>query len=175
MTIDVIYLVLMVMAVVKGLRKGLIIAVFSVIALITGLAAALKLSVVVAGFLSDTTTIGARWLPVISFIIVFLMVALLVRWVAGLLEAAIDAVWLGWVNKLGGILLYMALYTIIFSVLLFFATQVRLVSADTVSRSKTYGWIEPLGPAVINGFGKMIPVFKNMFTELTSFFARLSA
>ena len=45
-----------------------------------------------------------------------------------------------------------------------------MVSADTVHASQTYPYVQLWGPVVIDGFGKIIPVFKDMFTELESFF-----
>jgi len=162
------------MAIIKGLRRGLIIAVFSILAFIAGIAAAMKLSVVVAGYLKDSVNVSAKWLPFISFAIVFIGVVLLVRWIARILESTIELALLGWVNKIGGVLLYAMLYLFLLSVLLFFAQQVKLISNKTIAQSVTYSWIEPLGPWVINGFGKLIPVFKDMFAELSNFFAGLA-
>lgn len=174
MLIDIIYVVLLVIAVIKGWRRGLIIAIFSVIALIVGLAAAMKLSTVAAGYLRESTSISAQWLPFISFAVVFLVVVLLIRWGANLLEATLEVAMLGWANKLGGIVLYIILYTLSFSVLLFFAQQMKLINEQTIAQSVTWSWIQPLGPMVINGFGKIIPIFKDMFAELESFFAQLA-
>ena len=47
--IDIIFAILIVIAIFKGYRKGFIIAIFSVLAFILGLAAALKLSATIAG------------------------------------------------------------------------------------------------------------------------------
>ena len=174
MIIDIIVLIMLVMAVIKGLRRGLIIAVFSILAFIAGIAAAMKLSVVVAGYLKDSVHVSAKWLPVLSFLLVFVGVVLLVRLVASILEKSIEMVLLGWVNKIGGIILYIVLYLFMLSVLLFFAQQVKLFSESTLQQSVTWSWIQPLGPWVINGFGKLIPVFKDMFTELSNFFAGLA-
>ena len=91
MTIDILFIVVMVMAVFKGLRNGLIYAVFSFIGLIAGLAAALKLSGVVAGWISDEPS-PSRWLPVISFFIVFIAVAMLVKFAGKFIQKAFEAV-----------------------------------------------------------------------------------
>jgi membrane protein required for colicin V production len=165
---------MLIMAVIKGLRRGLIIAVFSILAFIAGIAAAMKLSVVVAGYLKDSVNVSAKWLPVLSFIIVFVAVVLLVRLIARLLEKSVEMVLMGWANKIGGILLYIVLYMFLLSVLLFFAQQIKLFSDSTLAQSVTGPWIQPLGPWVIDGFGKLIPVFKDMFTELSNFFAGLA-
>jgi membrane protein required for colicin V production len=174
MAIDILFLLIMAMAIFKGLQKGLIVAVFSVLALFAGLAAAIKLSAVVAGYLKDTIHVSAQWLPVLAFLLVFIGVIFLVRWAASLLAAAVDFAWLGWVNKLGGILLYASVYITIFSVLLFYASKIHLVQNSTINDSKTYSFIQPWGPKLINGLGTIIPFFKDMFHQLEEFFGRLS-
>lgn len=175
MIIDIIFLVLLVMAVIKGWRRGLVIAVFSVIALVVGLAAALKLSTLVAAWLKDSTSISAQWLPLISFAIVFIAVTLLVRLGANMIEATMEMALLGWINKLGGIIIYVVLYTLVYSVLLFFAAQMKLLNENTIAQSVVYPPIQPWGPWVMDGLGKLIPIFKDMFTELEDFFAGLAA
>jgi membrane protein required for colicin V production len=174
MAIDIIFAVLMLAAIIKGWRRGLIVAVFSVIAGIVGLAAALKLSTVVAAYLKDSTSVSVQWLPFISFAIVFIGIVLLIRWGANLIEASLEVALLGWVNRLGGILLYVIVYTLAFSVFLFFAAQLKLFNEDTIARSVTYSRIQPLGPMVINTIGRLIPWFKDMFAELEGFFAHIA-
>jgi membrane protein required for colicin V production len=158
------------MAIIKGLRRGLIVAVFSIFAFIAGIAAAMKLSVVVAGYLKDSVNISAKWLPFISFAVVFIGVVLLVRFVASLLESTVEMAMMGWVNRIAGVLLYTILYMFTLSVVLFFVQKVKLISDETLAKSITWPWLQPLGPWVINGIGKLIPVFKDMFTELSAFF-----
>jgi membrane protein required for colicin V production len=59
--IDIVFAILIIIACIKGYQKGLIIALFSIIAFILGLAAALKLSSVVTGWLGTNVHIGAKW------------------------------------------------------------------------------------------------------------------
>jgi membrane protein required for colicin V production len=174
MIIDILVLIFLVMAVIKGLRKGLIVAVFSIFAFIAGIAAAMKLSVVVAEYLKDSVNISAKWLPFLSFAVVFIAVVLIVRWVASLLESTVELAMMGWANRIGGIVLYTILYMFTLSVLLFFVQKVKLISDETVANSITWPVLQPLGPWVINGFGKLIPAFKDMFTELSNFFDGLA-
>ena len=173
MWIDVLLLLFIVLAVFKGLRQGFLLAVFSAVAFIVGLAAAVKLSAALAGYFKDSVHVSARWLPVLAFIVVFLVVVLLVRGGARLLEAAVDLAMMGWLNKLAGVLLYALVYTIILSVLLFYAVQVHLISGHTLSSSVSYRFIRPWGPVVIDGFGKFVPFFKGMFVQLEDFFGRV--
>jgi membrane protein required for colicin V production len=170
MLIDIVFAVVLVLALLKGYQRGLIVGLFSLVAVVIGLAAALKLSAVVAGYIGKAVKISDEWLPVISFIVVFAGVILLIRLGANAIERTVEVVMLGWLNKLGGILLYLAIYTIVFSVLLFYAEQLQLLKPDTIANSVSYHRVQPIGPVVINGFGSIIPVFKDMFGELESFF-----
>ena len=172
MLIDIIFIVLLLAAIVKGYSNGLIIAVFSLLALVIGLAAAIKLSIVTANWLKDAIHVAAKWLPVIAFAVIFIIVVLAVRLGARALEKTAELVLLGWVNKLGGILLYIALYTVIFSVLLFYAEKINLLTPGTIASSKTYEFIKPWGPKAMNAIGTLVPVFKDMFQQLEDFFGK---
>ena len=174
MLIDIIVAVLIVFACIKGYQRGLIVALFSVIAFIIGLAAALKLSAVVANYLKGTISVSAKWLPFISFIAVFLITVLLVRWGGRLIEKSFQLVLLGWVNRIGGVILYAVLYMTILSVFLFYAEKLHLLQPSAIQSSLTYPILQPWGPKLIDGFGKIIPIFKDMFTELENFFAGIS-
>ena len=170
MVIDLAFLVMLLFAIIKGLQKGLIIGIFSLIAFIVGLAAALKLSSVVASYLDESTTISSKWLPVISFILVFVLVVALVSLGGRLLEKTAEAMMLGPANKIGGIFFYLFLETIIFSVILFFVVQLKWVSDETIATSKVYPYVQPIGPWVIDGIGKFIPTFQDLFKDLQDFF-----
>lgn len=174
MNIDIITLVLLLIAIVKGLKRGIIVAVFSLIGLIVGLAAALKLSVLVAAYLEGSLSVSTKWLPVISFVLVFVIVVIIIRLIANLIQASVELAWLGWVNKIGGAAFYIIIYLLSYSVILFFLVQSGLINKKTVTESVTYNYIEPWGPWVMNSIGGFVPVFKDMFKELQLFFENLA-
>ena len=170
MLIDIIFLFLMVLAFFKGVKNGLVLAVFSLLGLIVGLAAAIKLSVLVADYLKDTVNVSAKWLPFLSFILVFIGVVILVRMGATAIEKTMEFAMMGWLNKLGGIILYALLYIILFSVLLFYVDKLNLINPKTITASRMYPYLQPWGPKVMDMMGAIIPWFKDMFTELEKFF-----
>jgi membrane protein required for colicin V production len=174
MLLDLIFAVIILLAILRGYQRGLIVGVFSFIAVIIGLAAAIKLSTVAADKIGKAVKISEQWLPIISFAVVFIIVVLLIRLGAKAIEGAVETVMLGWVNKLGGIIFYAAIYTIVFSVLLFYAEQMKLIQPETIQKSVTYSFVQPWGPKVINALGSIIPLFRDMFDELKSFFEGLS-
>ncbi len=170
MIIDILILILLVWAIIKGFRRGLIVGVFSFLAILIGLAAAVKLSAVVADYLGENVKVSAQWLPVLSFAIVFLVVVLLIRLGANLLEKTVELGMLGWVNKLGGMIFYSALVLLVFSVVLFYCTELGIFSPQMQENSITYKWVSPYAPKVVDGMGEVVPIFKNMFADLKTFF-----
>jgi membrane protein required for colicin V production len=170
MLLDIIVLVLLVGALWKGMRNGLILGVFSFLAFIIGLAAAMKLSAVAAEYIGANVSISERWLPIVAFAVVFLIVVLLVRLGAKALEGVVNLATLGWLNKLGGVVFYALIYLFIFSILLFYADQLQLINPDTKEASVSFPVLQPLAPVVIEGLGAVIPFFKDMFAELSAFF-----
>jgi membrane protein required for colicin V production len=174
MFIDVVFLILMLLAIFKGISRGFIVAVFSLLAFIIGLAAALKLSATVADHLHRKMDLSGYWLPVLSFLLVFIAVIFIVRWGAALIKKVISFAFLGWIDTLLGIILYAIMYLMVYSIVLFYATRIGLISPDAQLASKTYSYIEPFGPTVIKALGKVVPFFSNMFSELSSFFEGVS-
>jgi len=174
MILDLVFVVILVLAIFKGYRRGLIVGLFSFIAFIVGLAAAIKLSAIVAGYIGKAVKVSDQWLPIISFAVVFMLVVLLVRLGANLIQRTIEIAMLGWVNRLGGIVLYAALYITVFSIVIFYAEQIHLIKQETIDKSITYSFVRPWGPKAIDGLGTLIPWFKDMFADLEKFFGNVS-
>jgi membrane protein required for colicin V production len=106
----------------KGLQEDLV---------VIGLAAAIKLSAVVAGQVKDFVRYP-KWLPILSFILVFILVVILVRWCANLIQAALKLAMLGWLNKIGGVVLYAILFTAVYSIFLS-GTSAHILSSHAIS------------------------------------------
>ncbi len=172
MGIDIVFMIILVMAAVKGFSRGLIMAIFSFAALFIGLAAALKLSSVAANYFKESDALPSHWWPVVAFAAVFLVAVLIVKAAGSVVEKAVQLALLGWVNRIGGFLVYAVLYTLLFSVGLFFLTQMNFLTEASKLKSVTYSYIEPWGPWTIAGLGKVIPAFKDVFADLQDFFAQ---
>ena len=95
MFLDIIFAVIVVLAIIKGIQRGLIVGLFSFLAIIIGLAAAIKLSTVVAVHIGKAIKISDAWLPIVSFAIVFIVVILLVRLGANLIQKTVEIAMLG--------------------------------------------------------------------------------
>lgn len=170
MIIDIITIVLLVMAIYKGWSRGLIVSILSFIALVLGVIAALKLSAVTAKWLEGSVNVSAKWLPVLAFLLVFIVVVVVINLLAKMLEHTAEMVMLGGLNKVGGILLYITAYLICWSILLFYIGKTNLLTVKTMEQSFSYSLIAPWGPRFIDSIGAWIPALKDMFADLSRFF-----
>ena len=159
MIIDIIFLILLAIAIFKGINRGFIVAVFSFLAIILGVVAAMKFSAIVAAKLEHSFKTGEQWLPFLSFLIVLIGVIILVRFIAGIIQRAINMAALGWLNKLGGIVLFVLLYMAVYSVFLFYLNKMNIIKPETISASYTYNFIEPFGSKVVDIIGACYPCF----------------
>jgi membrane protein required for colicin V production len=71
MIIDAIFLICLLIFLIRGYSKGVVVALFSVLAIILGVIGALKLSGTLASLLFQNGEKGGRWVPFVSYIIVY--------------------------------------------------------------------------------------------------------
>ncbi|RYZ55675.1 MAG: CvpA family protein [Sphingobacteriales bacterium] len=170
MIIDAIFLVCLLIFLVRGYHKGVVVAIFSVLALFLGVLGALKLSGTIAALLFDNGEKGGRWVPLLSYIIVFVLIVWLVRLGARFIQKSMDAVALGWINRLAGGLLYAFLVCVVFSSLLWLCNKTGMLRPETRDASYVYAYIEPLAPKVFAAAGAVLPFAKHVFEDLSGFF-----
>ncbi|HEY2348009.1 MAG TPA: CvpA family protein [Puia sp.] len=172
--IDIFCCIIICLAVIQGWKKGLILALFSMVCGLVGLAAAVKLSAVLATHMKSDLHMSSRWLPVLAFVLIFVLALLIIRWTGKLLEKLVQMVLMGWLNKLGGILLFLVLYLSIYSILLFYGTKTRIISNQAVDDSHLYSLIAPFGPGIIRFITGFIPLGHDMFNALEGFFDKIA-
>jgi membrane protein required for colicin V production len=172
--IDIFFYIIVCLAIIQGWRKGLILALFSMVCGLIGLAAAVKLSAVLATHMKSDLHVTSRFLPVVAFILVFILVLLTVRWAGKLIEKLVKMVLLGWLNKLGGMLLFLILYLSVYSIVLFYGTKTQVISKQAMADSQTYSLIAPFGPGVIRSITRFIPYGHDMFHTLEGFFDKIA-
>lgn len=174
MIIDILFFIIIVFAIIKGYSKGLISVIFSFIGTILGIVLAFKFSSFVASWLQKATNIPAYWLPFISFSLIIIGVFILVRVASKTLEKSADLVMLTWLNKLLGFIFFASIFISLLSCFIFFFDKMTLLKAETLADSKTYPFIQPWAPYIIEGFGKVIPFVKESLHQLEQFFSNSS-
>jgi len=100
--LDIILIIPIIWLAYKGFKKGLIIELTSLLALILGVYLAYYFSDYAADFLRDMFNVGEKYMSIISFALTFIVVVVAVFAIGKMLEKFIDIILLGFINKLAG-------------------------------------------------------------------------
>ncbi len=116
--IDVVILVPIIYAAWKGFKHGLIIEIFTLLALFVGLYAGIHFSDLTANFLRTNLGMSSKYVPVIAFTITFLGIGAMVYFLGKTIEKIIKVTQLTPINKLAGVFFSVLKYIYILSTLL---------------------------------------------------------
>ena len=152
--IDIIILVPFAWFAYTGFKKGLVIGIASLAALILGIYAALYFSGIVAGFMTDSLNIKTDYLPIISFIVTFIGVVILIHFLGKLLEKLINLVALGFLNKLAGAVFGILKAAVFLSVLILIINHFdgKIISEEKRESSFLYNPVSEIAPFLWNKF-----------------------
>jgi membrane protein required for colicin V production len=130
----------------QGFRKGLIIEVATLFALIAGIYAGFLFSDPLTLLLGDVFNSDAGYLPIVSFVITFVFVVVLIYLLGKILEKFIDFIALGFINKLAGVLFGVLKGTLIMSIGLsiLLNLNVPVISAEKKNDALLYQPIESI-------------------------------
>ncbi len=165
MVLDILVLVFGVLAFVRGWSKGLLWAVCSFIAVLLAIILALKLSSTLSDFLFTHQWISSEYTLPISFVIIFLLTIFIFRLGIKFIEKILDKLFLGWINKLLGGLLYTTFVLFLFSTLIWLFNQVDLLKSDFRNSSKSYAYLKDMAPKTLEFISPYIPYCKNLIAE----------
>lgn len=147
---DIIIGIVLILALVKGFKNGLVIELASLAALVFGLLGAVYFSDVTESYLIqyfDSSHIG-----IIAFIITFILIVIGVHLVARLIDKLIKAVALGPVNRLLGVLFSLLKYAFIISVVLAIVSGLernfKFIPEEQKANSYLYEPIASIAPAI---------------------------
>jgi membrane protein required for colicin V production len=166
MVFDGIVLILICISFYRGWKKGILWAIFSMVSVVIGILLSLKLSHQVTDYLFKQNIMSSQYTLLISFILIFVLVVFLFRFGIKLVEKLLDAVLLGWANKILGGVLYSLMTIFIVSTLVWLFNQVNILGPELKKDAKTYTYIEPISPKVIELSSDYLPLMKNLFQQI---------
>lgn len=173
MTLDLIAISLAILLFARGFKKGIIVAIGSLLAVVLGIVCAMSLSAKLSVYLLDKGWVNSALAPLLSYALLFIAVLWLVRFLARLLEQATNSILLGWANKSIGGLLYIALGMVVYSSVLWLCNSAHILSQETIVHSKVYPYLSPMAPWVFDQVGQLIPIAKDSFADMRLFFDQL--
>lgn len=166
MVIDIILLLLLCLGIYLGYNGGVVRAFFALVALFLGAAVALKFTAMVSVWCYGHFEVQTEYLPFIVFIVLFVLVVVAIKGLGKLVESLMDALFLGWLNRAVGALLWCLLFFFLYSTFLWFADGSGLITDTVKAESKTYEYIYAAAPMMLDGLAHIIPWFKGMLDKI---------
>jgi membrane protein required for colicin V production len=155
----------------QGFRRGLLLEVISLGALLIGIIGGLKLLnqalPVMRSFVGDVYGL----LPFVTFLLVFAGIILAVRLLGLFLKTAVDFTPFGLVDNVLGSILGGLKWSFALSLLLYVSGLAGMaVSEETAQASLVYPKLVLLTPLALKGIGVLLPFVKNLLHTLRSHF-----
>lgn len=163
MLLDIIYLVIVIIAFKRGLKRGFVRGLFSFVAFWIGLVVAIKLSILFSRLMKQFISLNDIWLSFFSFIIIFLFFSSLIKRIGKYIHNKTNLVAPSFINSISGGIFYLIIYTMIFCVFLIYLYHIKALGLEMLFASKTYKLIFPQIIKMLKLIGKIIPIFKNIF------------
>ncbi|NOR75455.1 MAG: CvpA family protein [Draconibacterium sp.] len=150
--IDIVLGILLLFSAVGGFKKGLIVELASLAALILGIWGAIKFSYITSEFLVENFDWNWDHLNTVSFIITFIVIVILVNIVAKTVTKLVETVMLGFVNKLAGLVFGFLKGAIILSIILVVFNNINddieILSEETKLESRIYEPLRNFAPSI---------------------------
>lgn len=126
----------------KGYKAGIVIELFTLLALLVGIYAAINFSDYMVNILKSNADIEGEYLPVTAFVLTFLLVGAMVYFLGKVVEKAIKVVQLGTLNKFIGLLFGATKFLFISGVVVVILESIdqknQFISADIKKESVLY-------------------------------------
>ena len=150
--IDIILALLLLFSAIGGFKKGLIVELASLAALILGIWGAIEFSYVTSDFLIENFNWETQHMNIISFVVTFVVIVILVHIVGNVVNKLVETVMLGFVNKLAGLVFAVLKSALILSIILVVFDKIdediEILSSKAKSESRMYEPIRRFAPTI---------------------------
>lgn len=162
-SLDWIFLVIFVFAAFKGYRKGFILEIISLLALIIGVLGSLKLLDYGKEFISSHLEIDGDVLPYLSFLLLFIIIIILLNLIGRAIKKLIDLTLLGNVDDIAGSIMGILKWGLILSVCIWGASIIQLELPDRWTEgSLIYPYVAWFAPKLFNSMSALFPFLKDV-------------
>jgi membrane protein required for colicin V production len=150
--IDIVLGIILILAAIQGFRKGFIVELASLAALILGIWGAIKFSDWTAGFIARTFNFHSEFLTTIAFLVTFVGIVILIHILGKVLDKTVKAIALGFLNRLAGIIFGVLKMAVILCILLMLFDpvdeNVHILPSTQKTTSKLYTPMKQVVPTL---------------------------
>jgi membrane protein required for colicin V production len=167
--IDLIIIVLLILAILRGFTDGFVKEVASLLALVLGIWGAIKFSSFTAAKLYDWFDMTGQYVGITSFLITFMVIVVAIHFIGALADKMIQAISIGFLNRiLGmvfGLIKSVLILSVFFTVLNVIDSHHSFLPKEKIAESKFYMPISDIAPAIFpvigeGNFGQAFDRFK---------------
>lgn len=135
--LDLIIAFILICFAISGLKKGLIHEAFYLASFIIGIYGALCFSDFIADWLKTIIDIGEEYISIVAFIITFVLFVFLIRMLGQTLSNIMEAIYLGFIDKIGGFIFGLLKGALILSIIILIMNVLGLTGFIDKSIRKT--------------------------------------
>ncbi len=150
--IDIIIGVLLILGAINGFRKGFVVELASLAALVLGIWGAIEFSYITTDFILENFDWHTKHLNIISFAITFVVIVILVHIIATVINKIVEAAMLGFINRLAGLVFGLLKSALIVSIILVVFDKidedVNLISDSKKDASRLYEPVRNFAPSI---------------------------
>ena len=156
--IDLIIVALLVIGIARGFTDGFIKEFASLLALVLGIWGAIKFSSFVAAKLCDYFDMTGKYVGIIAFLITFIIIVIVVHFIGILVDKFAQAISLGFLNRLLGLVFGFIKNALILSVVFVILNAIdarhHFLPKEAIAHSKFYNPIADIAPAIFPRIGE---------------------
>jgi membrane protein required for colicin V production len=156
--IDIILCIPIIWGLYKGFTKGLIVEAATFIAFGLGVWGGIHFSDMIALKLKETFNWDSPYLPIVSFALTFLVIVILIYFIAKLIQKMVEGMALGAFNKIGGAIFGALKFGMVMSVLIFVIDAMEesypMISFKTKEESLLYKPVGMIAPTLVPALNK---------------------
>ncbi len=156
--IDAFIIIILILAAVNGFINGFVKEVASLAALILGIWGAIKFSNFTAAKLYDYFDMTGKYVGIVAFIITFLIIVIIIHFVGMIVDKLMEAIALGLVNRLLGIIFGLFKSVLIMSVVFVILNAIDshrpFLPKQKIEQSMFYNPISDIAPAIFPIIGE---------------------
>ena len=160
MPIDLIFIIAFGLGFRHGYTQGIISTIFNVLAYVFGVILAFKVAPTTTEVLERLFNTQNPTVFIAAFLVNMTIIMFMLRATAKAFEKGLQAVYLGFINRMLGGAIMAGLAVLIYSVLLWFVVKVQVINDATLRESKTYPMLEKMP-----GYAKQMAMQLRPFAE----------
>lgn len=173
MIIDIIFLLIAGWGFYQGYSKGIIKTVFTIFSIIFGLMIAFKFAPAATRFLETAFHTDSPFTFVGGFLMAFILTMIIIRLVAQFIERALRSANINVINQFAGGILMVSIYTLVYSLLIWFGDKSHIIKPETSAESISYPFLKAFPGKMKNVYEIIKPSFQEFWQESVKFIDRM--